>query len=286
MTHLDNTAYPDKCGDQMKVETLLACIATTASLTVSLQSDGWRGIVPLRSSRTQVEQVLGRFGTRCKCYSTETETVRVKYASGPCKGDLAGWNVPQGTVLSLQIYPKNPMSFSEMRVAKEEFVKTVDDATFTHYGNGEKGLRYSVSWDGTLESIWYGPSVKDNNLRCAGFPPTDGGVTAYTPYHEFPYKTVDDIKSRIGDFGIRLVEDRKFKGYVIVYRTGDKKTNPIARLMTTTKKYLIRKLNVDARAVEVIDGGFRERPTVELFLIPRDWPPPVPTPTLGGFLKR
>ena len=270
----------------MKLITVLANLAIMVPLAFSQSSTGWRGLVPLRSTRAQVEQLLGTMNTRCQCYSTETETVHVEYANGPCKGDLAGWNVPADTVLSLQISPKNPISFSEMKVAKEEFVRTVDDANFSYYGNGEKGLRYSVSWDGKLESIWYGPSIKDNNMRCAGFPPTDGGITAYHPYYEFPYETVEDIKSRVGDFGVRLVGNRELKGYVIVYGTPNNKSEVIATLATTTRKYLIEELNVDSRALEVINGGFRETPTVALFLNPREWPSPVPTPTLAGRSNR
>ena len=266
----------------MRLITVLVCLAFTMSLVFAQDSASWRRIIPLHSTRVQVERVLGALDTKCQCYSTQTESVHVEYATAPCKGVLAGWNVPAETVLSLQIYPKTPILFSDMKVAKEKLVKTVDDATFTHYGNGEKGLRYSVSWDGKLESIWYGPSVKDNRLRCAGFPPTDGGITAYHPYYEFQYETVDDITSRVGTFGILLVKDRTFKGYVIFYGTPDKKNEPIAKLMTTVKNYLIGELNVNSNALEVINGGYRDTPIVALFLIPREWPRPVATPTLGG----
>ena len=181
----------------MKSITVLMVLLIILSLAFTQDAPGWRGIVPLHSTRAQVEQILGALDMRCQCYSSEIESVRVEYASGPCKGVLPGWNVPADTVLSLQIYPKKPLLFSELKVRKEDFIATVDDTVTTHYGNGEKGLRYSVSSSGTVGSIWYGPSIKENKLRCAGFPPTDGGITVYRPYDEFAYETADDVKDRL-----------------------------------------------------------------------------------------
>ena len=265
----------------MKAVIVLVVLGITLSLVFAQNSAGWRGIVPLQTTRSQVEQLLGPMNVRCNCYSTPNETVHVEYATSPCKGYLAGWNVPTDTVLSLQIYPKDRILFSELKISKEEFVKTVDDATFSHYANGQKGLRYSVASEGILESIWYGPSVTANHLRCAGFPPTDGGVTTYRPFDEFPYETAEEIKSRLGEFGVRLTKKPEFKGYVIVYGTPDKRTEPIPNLISAVKTYLIDELNVDSRALELFAGGCREMPTVAVFLIPREWPPPVSTPTLG-----
>ena len=251
------------------------------SLAFTQDAPGWRGIVPLRSTRAQVEQLVGALDVRCQCYSTEMATIRVDYASGPCTGALAGWNVPIDTVLSLQIYPKKALLFSELKIQKEDFVKTVDDTVTTYYGNADKGLRYSVTSSGTVASVWYGPSIKQNKLRCAGFPPTDGGITAYRPYTEFPFETVDDIKNRLGEFGVRLLKEPQLKGYIIVYGQRNKVT-PIDQFVTSTKSYLLEELTINPNSVEVTNGGYRSDATVELFVIPREWPPPIATPAFGN----
>lgn len=205
----------------------------------------------------------------------------MEYAGGPCTGALAGWNVPADTVLSLQIYPKRPLLFSELKIRKEDFVATVDDTVTTYYGNGDKGLRYSVTSSGIVASIWYGPSIKQNKFRCAGFPPTDGGITAYRPYLEFQFETVDEVKDRLGEFGVRLRNERQLKGYIIVYGQHNKDA-PLDRFVTAAKAYLVEELNIDPNMVEASIGGYRESATVELFLIPHKWPPPVATPTFSS----
>lgn len=269
----------------MKSSLILICLIIIVFSAPAKDRTGWRDIIPLRSTRAQVEQVLGVLDRRCQCYATEDEIVRVSYSRGPCKGDEAGWNVPADTVLSLHVTLKTPLPFSEMKFRKEDFIKTVDDTVTSHYGNGEKGLRYAVSSSGNVESVWYGPSVKDNHLRCPGFPFTDGGITAYAPYYQFPYERADDVTGRLGEFGIRLLKDSQLKGYVIVYGTPHNKQNATAKLVKIAKDYLIEELGVSSDSFAAINGGYREDPTVELFLIPRAWPPPVSTPTLGGFSR-
>jgi hypothetical protein len=237
----------------MKSIIVLASLLMIMSLAFTQDAPGWRGIVPLHSTRAQLEQLVGVLDMRCQCYSTETETIRVEYASGPCTGALAGWNVPTDTVLSLQIYPKKRLFFSELKIQKEDFITTVDDTVTTYYGNGEKGLRYAVTSSGTVASVWYGPSTKQNKLRCAGFPPTDGGITAYRPYFEFPFETVDDIKGRLGEFGVRLLKEPQLKGYIIVYGQRNK-VAPVDQFVKSAKAYLVDDLNINPNTVEASNG--------------------------------
>lgn len=269
----------------MKRLILLSIAITAGALTQSEPRIGWRGIVPLRSTRTQVERELGSFDLRCQCYKTENELVRIKYANGPCTGGLPGWNVPAETVLSITVSPNKESAFSELDVNKENFVKTTDHTYTTYYGDGNRGIRYSVSASGFVTDVSYVPSIKDNNLRCAGFPLTDGGVTAYAPYYEFNYETLDDITSRIGEFGLRLRNSPDYTGYVIVYAAQNRKVPGVEGFANTARNYLINDLDTDPKTIQAINGGYREQPTVELFLIPSKWPAPVPTPTFGGILK-
>lgn len=120
-------------------------------------------------------------------------------------------------------------------------------------------------------------------MRCAGFPPTDGGITAYTPSYRFSYETLEHVQEGLGEFGVRLLKAREFKGYAVVYATPSQKKDLTAKVVSGVRKYLLDEPGVELKSVEIIEGGYREEPTVELFLIPREWPRVVPTPTLGGY---
>ena len=270
----------------MKIRNLIVLLLTlVVPLMQSRNGTGWRGIVPLRSTRTEVEQELGSLDPRCLCYKTEKELVGVVYATGPCTGELPGWNVPRDTVLSLTITPYKEVPFSEIEPRKEDFVRTVDDTFTAYYGNGDKGLRYSVSATGFITNISYLPSVKDNSRRCVGFPLTDGGITAYSPYDDFTYDSLEDITSRLGEFAIRLQKQRGYKGYIVVYADRNQKTDGVASFANKARDYLIKELKTDPDTIVSVNGGYREQSIVQLFLIPSSWPPPVANPTLPGTLK-
>jgi hypothetical protein len=125
----------------------------TAGLIQHQDKTGWRGIAPLTSNRAQVERELGSFDRTCDCYATTTEVVHVKYATGPCTGDLPGWNVPADTVLSITVSPNKKHPFLELEPNQEKFVKTTDDTFTTYYGDGARELRYSVSTSGVVNEI-------------------------------------------------------------------------------------------------------------------------------------
>jgi hypothetical protein len=68
------------------------------SVIPSEEKKGWQGIIPLHSTRADVERVLGRSRDPCNCiYETQEEFIYFDYATSPCKGSLPGWNVPTDT---------------------------------------------------------------------------------------------------------------------------------------------------------------------------------------------
>ena len=262
---------------------LIGIMAT--SVFQSPTKSGWRGLIPLKSTRAQVERELGAFDIKCQCYRTESEIVHVDYATGRCTGDLPGWNVPHDTVLRSTISLKKERQFAELETSVDDFVKTVDDTITTHYGNANRGIRYSVSTTGFVTEVNHLPSIKDNELRCPGFPPTDGGITSYKPYHEFHYDNLEDLTSRLGEFGVRLSKSPQYKGYVVVYAGINQKAPRVEEVAKAAKTYLLGELEINPEALQVINGGYRETSTVELFVLPIDWPVPVASPHFPGVPK-
>src|SRR5580765_6270655 len=75
----------------------------------SMQNKGWQGIIPLHSTRTDVERLLGppKTGGSVSIYGTRTGLVEIDYASAPCKGRVLGWNVSTDTVLEISVAPQS-----------------------------------------------------------------------------------------------------------------------------------------------------------------------------------
>jgi hypothetical protein len=187
--------------------------------------------------------------------------------------------------LRVTVRPFKEIPLSALEPNTDDFVRTIDDTFTAFYAHGGKGLRYSVSSAGLITSISYLPSVKDNSYRCAGFPLTDGGISAYSPYDEFPYDSLEGLTSRLGEFTVRLQKQPTYKGYIVVYAGRNRKIDGVGTFANRSRAYLIKEFQVNPKTIVALNGGYREEPVVELFLIPNAWPAPVPAPTFAGILK-
>ena len=265
------------------IQAILACVCMMLPANVLQETRGWHGIVPLHSARADVERVLGSSSDPCKClYKTETELVEVKYASAPCKGDVPGWNVPADTVLSFTVTSKMEQRFSDLNLDERKYVKTYDpDNPTAHYRNRDEGISYTVTETGMVYYVSYIPSASDRQLRCPGFPADDGGIPKYHPFDEYSNIPFNDEKARLDNFAATLHNESNFKGYIIVYAGRRTRAGEASARAERAKKYLVNVRSIEAGRIVTIDGGHREKLTVELYLVPRDLPAPVASPTVG-----
>src|SRR6185503_17182878 len=102
-SRLSLTAKPNKSlGPYSSMGKLLISTCLALTLAAPLSARGWRGIIPLHSTRADVESLLGKpLPDRDYLYQTEDHFVSVDYAKGPCEGWPSGWNVTANTVLSI-----------------------------------------------------------------------------------------------------------------------------------------------------------------------------------------
>ncbi|MBA2731656.1 MAG: hypothetical protein H0U54_02060 [Acidobacteria bacterium] len=118
-------------------------------------------------------------------------------------------------------------------------------------------------------------------------------------FDEMGHLYCDDAKARLDNLGVQLQQDPTTKGYIIFYGG---KGYPIAVYNKRAKRYLTVQLlprrgeararmapwidylisnrGLDASRVELIDGGYREKPMMEFWIAPSGAKPPTPTPTL------
>ncbi len=135
----------------------------------------WHGIVPLHSTRADVERLLGpptdQTDELISIYKLENEVVFIVYASGPpCGTDgHSMWRVPRGTVVGLTVSPKRELRFSELHLDESKY-KITDGGHvpgYTYYTDEEQGIKFEVT-QGLVMSTTYFPAAKDSHLRCAG----------------------------------------------------------------------------------------------------------------------
>lgn len=269
---------------RVRIQIITVLILATFPAVFSAQSRqrGWAGIVPLHSTRADVEAKLGKSSDACQCrYRNPNEIIAIDYAKGPCNGAPHGWKVSAGTVLQITVHPTTQLSLAQLGVNNHEYARSESlGEPVVHYTNLQLGIKYSVS-DGTVKSIAYIPSRKDLGLRCVGFPPYEGGVREYQPYTAFSAKA-QMIEERLGEFAAQLADNDRLKGFIIAY-AGKVARRGEAKLMAAkAKRGLTSRLGLPAGRIKVIDGGFRDTAEYELFLLPPEIPSPAPTPTLSS----
>ena len=142
---------------------------------VQPQANCWRGIVPLRSTRADVEKILGPPTPESKAsdaatYKTKTERVFVLYSTGACDGKPSnGWNVPRGTVISISVEPTVKPKLTDLKLDESKYDKARDPEVLflTYYTNEEEGISIEVNTEeGAVTTFRYLPMSKDSHLRC------------------------------------------------------------------------------------------------------------------------
>ena len=243
---------------------------------------GWKGLVPLHSTRVDVERILGRSIDSCNClYKTKTESVHVEYADGACKGFPPGWNVPTGTVLVITVRSIQQPKVSDLNINLSRYMRFNDDAGTTYYARREDGIKFEVSQDDTVTAVSYIPSASDTNLRCTGFPPEDATTARYKHFDEYLKSAVTDETARLDNFAVELLNNQNLIGYVIAYAGRRARVSEARKNVVEIKTYLTKKRSVQPNRVVIVDGGYREHATIELYLVPRDLPPPIAAPTIA-----
>ena len=144
---------------------ILLLLASTLSQSDSLSALGWRGIVPLHSTRGDVERQLGPGGDGCKCrYHLDDLIVFFSYSSGDCKSG-SEWNVPPNTVVWITVRPRIKPRLSDLNMDEDKFDKKPggDIEGQIYYKREEQGLTMVVD-HGMVDTFLYGPAVKDRDL--------------------------------------------------------------------------------------------------------------------------
>ena len=70
------------------------------------------------------------------------------------------------------------------------------------------------------------------------------------------------------------------QGYIIAYGGRTSRVGDAQKASARLKDYLVKKRGLDAVRIVSVDGGYRERPAFELWLVPSGAQLPTPTPTI------
>jgi hypothetical protein len=135
------------------------------------QGSGWRGIVPLHSTRNEVDKLLGppsEIRSSSAVYHTNNETVTMFYSNGaPCGTKSSSWRVQRDTVIAIDVTPRRSLPLTQFHLDEAKYRKKSggDRPEDIYYVNEEKGEVLRV-FKGEVLDLHYGPTSRDTHLQC------------------------------------------------------------------------------------------------------------------------
>ena len=136
---------------------------------VNASAQQWRKIVPLKSTRADVERLLGpnenSYGV---IYEFKDGNLFIEYSSGPCRKDRkGGWNVRDGVVISFSFAAINKPPEADLKLNRKRFRRVVDTHTpsVSYYINDKDGIMYEIQ-RGRVHSVEYYPPKRYEHLHC------------------------------------------------------------------------------------------------------------------------
>ena len=141
------------------------------TLVLVVKAKEWRGIIPLHSTRADVERLLGDPSPKKQLatYQTKREAVSVLYASGPpCGSDAdSEWKIAKDTVISITVSPKDRVLLSELGIDLSTYdrLSGIHRPNIITYLNKQEGIRIETFHDEVM-SFTYFPAASESPLRC------------------------------------------------------------------------------------------------------------------------
>lgn len=110
--------------------------------------------------------------------------------------------------------------------------------------------------------------------------PEEKKILVAREFDECENCTYDDQKARLDNLAVELQHDPTTTGYIIAYGGRTSPIGQVELLMTRARSYLVNERAIDGSRLVIVNGGFRETDTVELWLVPRGAAAPRATPTV------
>jgi hypothetical protein len=279
---------------RVKLSALMAILAGVVLFTpCAANGKAWKGIVPLHSTREDVERLLGPSNLEDSVYDIGGEQVRISYSSQGCQEGLpAGWKVPANTVVSISVSSNDEIKLADVLVPGKNYDQIYRVHTPTvDYIDVQEGVRYTTTDGAVQTTTYFGSEADDKKLRCGEYKyaaPIPAGVKnkfEQVPYDSYGRIPFEDAEARLDNFMVEVenLNEAKphYRGFIIVYAGRSAHAAEASTMAACAKNYLVSVRKADPETVIAADGGYRDEFTVELYIMPNDAYPPLLMPTVS-----
>ena len=124
------------------------------------------------------------------------------------------------------------------------------------------------------------PACAQSAQAVAIIAPIEKKVIVAQEFDECNSCSLNDQKARLDNLGVELQNDPSTRAYIIAYGGRMSPLGQGQKLMSRAREYLVSHRGIDASRLTVVNGGFREEDSVELWLVPSGAAAPQPSPTV------
>jgi hypothetical protein len=272
--------------------TIFACVVVLTPRPANGRP--WKGIVPLHSTRADVDRILGPASGEDSNYDIDGQRVEIKYSSQGCQEGLpGGWNVPANTVVSISVSSAKEIKLADVLVSGTNYdrIYGVHTPQMIDYVDVQEGVRFATN-DGSVQTTtFFATQADDKKLRCGEYkyaaPVPAGAKNKFEQYPFDSYGRIDfeDAEARLDSFQVELQNLNegapRYRGFIIVYAGRSAQAGEASTIATCYRNYLLTVRDAVPDNVIAADGGYRDQFTVELYIMPNDAFPPLLMPTVS-----
>ena len=140
---------------------------------------------------------------------------------------------------------------------------------------GQRVIATLVVDDGSSD-----PSCRQSAQSVAVVKALERKVIVAREFDECDNCTFDDQKARLDNLAVELQNDPSTRAYIIAYGGRYSPLAQVEILMKRARDYMVDQRNIDASRLVIVNGGFREDDSVELWVVPAGAAAPRATPTV------
>jgi hypothetical protein len=124
------------------------------------------------------------------------------------------------------------------------------------------------------------PECSQTVQAVSAIAPLEKKIIVAQEFDECNSCSLDDQKARLDNLAVELQNDPSTRAYILAYGGRMSPLGQVEKLMSRSRDYLITQRGIDASRIVVVNGGFREEDSVELWIVPSGAATPKPTPTV------
>ncbi len=144
----------------------------------SVFAGSWRGLVPLKSTKAEVNALLMEpvfESDSVSNYETDSSKISITYSAGNCSEESKyAWDVPKDVIIVITVFPRNEVTYEDLKFDLSKFEKfpaSRDLPGMFRYWNADDGISFvgdehTSSGRNLIVSQSYLPRASEDWRRC------------------------------------------------------------------------------------------------------------------------